>query len=34
MLSGDDVIADCSLEALVSLHRNALTPFAANQLFS
>ena len=34
MLSGGDIVADCSLEALVSLHRNALTPFAANQLFS
>ena len=34
MVSGGDVVADCSIEALVSLHRNALTPFASNQLFS
>ena len=34
ILSGGDIIADCSLDALISLHRNALTPFAASQLFS
>ena len=34
ILSGGDVTADCSLEALVSLHRNSLTVFASNQLFS
>ena len=34
ILSGGDVVTDCSLEALVLLHRNALTPFVANQLFS
>ena len=34
ILDGGDVVADCSLESLVSLHRNDLTAFAANQLFS
>ena len=34
ILDGGDVVADCSLESLVSLHRNELTPFAVNQLFS
>ena len=33
-LSGGDVIADCSIEAIVSMHRNDLTPFAAAELFT
>ena len=33
ILSGGNVTADCSIETLVSYHRNSLTPFAATELF-
>jgi V/A-type H+-transporting ATPase subunit E len=33
ILFGDNVITDCSTEVLVARHRNALTQFAAEQLF-